>query len=853
MKSPLCCYKAAIILTFFLSLTVANAVEITILDVSVNGSTFLPGSSIEVDFEVHYYCAVLGPKGQNFTLSVYASSDTTITDSDLYLGSESYNVTYGSGELSGTITCYLPMDIAQGEYYIGIMSYADSDYDSSPITIEAAQYPDLEFAFVGISDSYEIMPGESGTVDFTVQNIGSFDSGAFYVYIYASEDSTITDDDYEVAHSHPGSLAPGEDIDITKAFYISADFPPGDYYIGGIVDCSYDSDLGNNSYCGDSFTVVSPIDISVEKVSTDSVFCTPGGSVNVTVTTENVEQMSSSEYTIKYYASTNYTTTYFLGSLERFGLDPGEDETFDRLCQFPSDIPQGYYRIGAILDCSDDANPDNDEGWSSPIWVGPCTDLSVESVTVDNLIYQPGDQLTVYTLIKNIGDSASESYSVDYYASSDMNINEQDLCLCSVNRDALGAGKQHSYNTSFNIPKNYPEGTFYIGIIVTCPEESDKSNNVGYCESVMELTYPAGYVCGQMKYQDRLRVLHPIRYSLVEIYEVDHNQDPLDDRVLGQTHTDHNGNYGVVILNEPQVSENIYVRVFTKGFSGAYPGTTSQICQVKDDVLEQLYYLESFRYDPPQNSSLVINLTATGDNNGAFMVYDSIVEGFHKAKTFFNIEMHEITTYWPFSEDISCFIPTIGIFISELDQGDRDVIMHEYGHYIADEYSFTQGDVGEDGRHYWDRDLRYQPVNRTDEQARNLTFREAWATLFSVATQYGDTGYEYIGDEKYQDFDQGSNRVFTVNLEEETSAHDSPGQYYDNMNTCALWDIFDDQSCEEDNLDTLSDTSLSKIWSIMKVHKPDDIIDFWNSWFVLYDYEEELRRIFLDHEMTFIE
>jgi hypothetical protein len=209
--------------------------------------------------------------------------------------------------------------------------------------------------------------------------------------------------------------------------------------------------------------------------------------------------------------------------------------------------------------------------------------------------------------------------------------------------------------------------------------------------------------------------------------------------------------------------------------------------------------------------------------------------------------------YWPSSENATFYVPTVGLFIAEGDQEDRDVIMHEYGHYIAEVCNFTQGSVGDNPEHTWDRDLRYNPVNRTDEEARNLAFREAWATLYSIATQFGDKGYPYSGDAMYQDYESEIDYLFEVDLENGTRDHDSPGQYYDNMNTCALWDIFDDSASEEDNWDYLSDTSLSRIWSVMNQDKPDDIIDFWNSWLSLYDNEEELRGIFLDHGMTFYE
>lgn len=855
MKTPFCCYKAAIILTLFLSFAAANAVEISILDVSVNDYTFYPGTSIEIDFEVHYVCYVLGPKGQSFTLRAYASTDSTITDSDFYLGSESRNVTYGSGSLSGTITGYFPMDFPQGEYYIGIMSYADSDYDPNPVTVEAAIFPDLELTNIGILDSYSLIPGGLGYVNITVQNIGLFESGESVVYLYVSQDSTITDSDYGVGHCHFGSLSPGQYADVDKTFYLPSDIPCGDYYIGGIIDCSYDSNVGNNSCCGDSFFVVEPIDISVKDVSVNPKSSVPGGSINVTVTVENVEQMDSGGYTVDYYASTdqtNQTTTYFLGSLERDGLSSGEAETFDHLCQLPKDILQGYYYIGVKISCWDDTDEDNNEGWSTLITVGPSADLKVVSIDVNDMVYVPGDQLTIYSLIKNIGNAASGPYVVNYYTSTDITINDQDDCLCSVNRNGLAAGAQDSFNTSFKLPKSFPEGNFYVGIIISCPDEYDKSNNVRCISSTLEMVKPDGYVCGQIRYRCTRFNDEPVKYALVEIYDDQNTSSKLDDLMIGQTHTDHMGNYGLIVENNGQVAHKIYARVYTKGYSGAYPGTTSTICDVRDDVFGETYFSESSLYSHPGNSSVVIDMTAVGEV-GAFFVYDSVVRGFHKAKTFFDIELEETMAYWPSSEDATFYVPSVGIFVAEGDQEDRDVIMHEYGHYVAQAYNFTQGAVGDNSEHAWDKDLRSYPVDRTGEQARNLAFREAWATLYSIATQYGDKGYPYSGDMKYQDYESEINYTFEVDLEEGTGANDSPGQYYDNMNTCALWDIFDDSISEQDNWDALSDTSLSKIWSIMNQYKPDDIIDFWNSWFILYDYEEELRGIFRDHEMTFVE
>ena len=72
-----------------------------------------------------------------------------------------------------------------------------------------------------------------------------------------------------------------------------------------------------------------------------------------------------------------------------------------------------------------------------------------------------------------------------------------------------------------------------------------------------------------------------------------------------------------------------------------------------------------------------------------------------------------------------------------------------------------------------------------------------------------------------------------------------------NMNTSALWDIYDDHSDTLDDHDTLSDVSLSKIWSVLVASRPEDITDFWNGWFEQYAFIPEMMRLFKDNGMSF--
>ncbi|MBN2447734.1 MAG: hypothetical protein JXO22_13455, partial [Phycisphaerae bacterium] len=129
-------------------------------------------------------------------------------------------------------------------------------------------------------------------------------------------------------------------------------------------------------------------------------------------------------------------------------------------------------------------------------------------------------------------------------------------------------------------------------------------------------------------------------------------------------------------------------------------------------------------------------------------------------------------------------------------------------------------------------------------------FREAWATLFSIASQMGDKSYPGSGDTLYQDIDEPSGYTFTADPEWDTKKPKSPGEFYEHMNCCALWDVFDEATIFEPR-DTLSDPGLFMIWTILCDYQPEDIIDFWDGWFKRFEYGPDMTRIFRDHQMPF--
>jgi len=758
---------------------------------------------------------------------------------------------------SALLTLPYPIEIPLGSHTLRMKILCPNDDTPNNNEVSGAEVivaekgpPDLKLSDFGVPENL-FYGTDTVTVGCYVENIGHSDSDSYTVDFYI--------DGYNVgSENRSGIVGHRSDGWFYPKITLPYDCPEGTHLITAELTCSNDSNLGNNS-AQDSIRVGKsvPTSISIGSVDVDGNVYSPGESIVVIIEIEGIGGHLDTSFEVDVYASSDFNITpddYKIYRYDSDTISPGETQYLIDTYQLPSDILVGDYYIGIIVTYPVEDGTESQQAWdSSTVHIG-IYDLVIQTIEITPGQYSPGDELVVYTLIKNGSELSTEGYAVDFYVSTDAVITADDNHIGYVEREGLAPGQQHSYETTCLIPYNLTIGNYYVGAIITCPIGTDMAKNTKCSEETIELVQSGSCVSGQMLYLNRdRRIEFPIRYALVEVYDADDNEDPNDDRVIGRTHTDKDGNYNVVVLNYEMSSQNIYVKVFADSPIGAYPEAEGKVCSVRDDIFDEIYYMKSDLYPHPGEESVVINMTADR-KGGEFMVYDSIIEGFHKAKTFFDINLPEVTTFWPSEEETSYFDPCdLSMHIAQGDRGDRDVIMHEYGHFVADVFAFAQGPVGDDSAHYWNADLRNYPLQRTDEQARNLTFCESWATIFSIATQYGDTSYPYAGDTFYQDQDEESDSEFKVDLEKDTDKKREPGEFYEHMNCCALWDIFDDNDDRVDDHDTLSDPNLSKIWAVLRTSKPDDIKDFWDGWFACYDdYTSEITRIFQDHKMSFV-
>jgi len=94
--------------------------------------------------------------------------------------------------------------------------------------------------------------------------------------------------------------------------------------------------------------------------------------------------------------------------------------------------------------------------------------------------YAPGEDLIVHNKIENIGGTNSDAYRITFYASTDTSITTADYSFGYIDRNALGVGENHDYNTTLTLPlESLSDGNYFIGGVLTV-SDSDSSNNSKY-------------------------------------------------------------------------------------------------------------------------------------------------------------------------------------------------------------------------------------------------------------------------------------------------------------------------------------------------------------------------------------
>ncbi|UCE73121.1 MAG: Ig-like domain-containing protein [Methanomassiliicoccales archaeon] len=328
-------------------------------------------------------------------------------------------------------------------------------------------------------------------------------------------------------------------------------------------------------------------------------------------------------------------------------------------------------------------------------------------------------------------------------------------------------------------------------------------------------------------YNDNINSYEPFRLATVQLWD---NDTSSGDDFLTSSTTDANGDYSlgpVSNSDDEGGTQDIYVVVFTQ----------TAAVDVKTHSNE-IFYWTTPTVNDVDDGTYNYGTRWPETSVGAVHIYDVIIDGNQFVDVYASTPP-KVVIHWEENYDAggSYYSPatkeiTINGGPSDPDEWDVSVILHEYGHFIFDEYTPYSAPGG---YHTWDG--HYSP---------ELAWSEGWADFFqSAAKDYWGYSNPHLYEESY----------WAVSLE--TTWHDpAQGPWDDAESTIAgiLWDIYDSPA-DDQNGDGIGDTiheQFEEIWNVFDNYNNGDIYftihDFWNGWFAYgYGYSHPMWENYWEH------
>ena len=298
-----------------------------------------------------------------------------------------------------------------------------------------------------------------------------------------------------------------------------------------------------------------------------------------------------------------------------------------------------------------------------------------------------------------------------------------------------------------------------------------------------------------------------VRFADIEII------NSSDSSIVTSTSTDENGNYSVTIFPS---SSNIYVRCLTSTSVGYSKGTKAYNIEVVNGN-GSIYSVVSDGFSAALSGTYSKNLTASLDSGagGPFNILDSLIDGteFIVAKNG-GFTSKKVKAIWYDGNKDGTYYSTATndlYFLgksTDSDSYDDIVILHEFGHWVAGNFS---KDDSPGGTH-----------TITGYYDIRLAWSEGWASFFgsSVRSYAGYSNPEY-----YVDTTGGSgngNLLFYYEIKTPSYSSLATGSDNELSVSSVLWNIF------------LS-AGFNGIWDVVKNYLPStaeiSLEDFWDGWF----------------------
>ncbi|MCP4569681.1 MAG: hypothetical protein GY841_19045 [FCB group bacterium] len=359
---------------------------------------------------------------------------------------------------------------------------------------------------------------------------------------------------------------------------------------------------------------------------------------------------------------------------------------------------------------------------------------------------------------------------------------------------------------------------------------------------------------GQLFYTDPVPPTisqEPIRNVTIEMWD----NDLITDQLLDVTVTENDGSFAFGPVDNTDdgglSGQDVYFRIYA-----ANDATT-----VREEYDGDIHKIET--PEQPDLPSGVYDTTIIADAtaSGPFFIADAalVAQDYWINVTGMYAPLIQIISnneaYGTYYDPDSIYIHILNISDNP-DTYDKDVIMHEYGHFLEGNYQFF--DDWDPGPHGW-----------FSISTPEIAATEGFATFFSDAVRNDSFYHDLYNNFADTDSYNAENGQDLFNSQINGSANDY-GIKYEGAVCCLLWDIYDypddDYSTYQVppapwpnayNPDGTGDALYMGAYDIFDVllnrfidgHRPHDIIEFWRAWFQSPSkgHGQEMLDIYYEH------
>jgi subtilase family serine protease len=436
--------------------------DLTVTSLSVP-ATVNPGQSISITETTKNQG---GAQAGISTTQFFLSTNSTVDDSDILLGSRSVPILAAGASNTRSTTVTIPADTTVGNWYI--LALADGEEviaETSELNNKYARLvqigPDLHI--LSFSAPTTAGPGQSISITDTTKNKGGTAAEASTTMFYLSTNSTIDGTDTLLgSHSVP-TLAAGASNTKSTTVTIPEGTTAGKLYIIAMADGEEvvnEISETNNTYAR---LVTIGTDLRIISLTVPAT-AGPGQTITITDTTKNQGGAQAGASTTQFYLSTNSTigeSDTLLGSRSVPALAAGASSYGSTSITIPEGTSSGSYYLIAKADGEDAIIETSETNNTLYKLITIGTDLRITSFTGPSTV-GPGQSITVTETTKNQGGAQAEASTTHFYLSTNSSIGESDTLLGSRSVPALAAGASNTRSTTLTIPAGTVSGNWYL-------------------------------------------------------------------------------------------------------------------------------------------------------------------------------------------------------------------------------------------------------------------------------------------------------------------------------------------------------------------------------------------------------